>query len=1685
MGEGSGTLTELHHTPSPEAQQTSPTATSSQSLPPITTATIPIIIPTDIPQLRKYTERARIAQSSALPTAADEPASAIEDDRQGEACPTVSGLEAEHEKANITKTSTLPSDSTPRDLEITILKARIKHLEDRDGGDDDPYGEDGTIKERRLETGEEAAIERSTEKGSDDTEEMVNVLTSLDAASVLSSGVQVSVPTAAEVVIVSISPAGEIHPISVPTGSCVVPTASSIFTTAIVDTPYTRWKGKEKMVKSETPKKKKLQEQMDVQMARQLDEEMARDAQRMNEQIARDAKIARIYAEEELQMMIDGLYRSNEMIAKHLHEYDQAATELKIGEKIELINELVKYQDHHKSILKYQAQQCKPLSKRQHREFYMLVLKSHAGWKAKHFKWMTLEEIREKFDPVWKQIQDFIPMGSKEEGERFKRKWLNLEHDNAKKVKTTEEVSEEDLKEMMHLVPVEEVYMEALQVKHPIINMEIHTEGQRSYWKITRLGGSTSSYQFFVDMLKHFDREDLNQLWALVKETLNIRQATSNKEKELWVKLKRLYEFDVEDRLWTQTQALMHDPREYPLRKGLAIVMIYNKLQVENYSQMASDLILKIHKNANSPRQRSIPTASDEFPLPEEVPNASEEKFPLLKKRDATAEKFALLMETREKQLLYRTPCPIKGVLRTNHHRTMSRQTRASYVGTILTMIMIVHHSSRLSMSRNHATIKTLYPFDQSPPQEMSIQDMKDLKQPYLDEMKSMINQIQIEDYRNERIDIHYRRECEIKIDELKVNFNVMSIKINKNFIYDDDDDYEESVIPLNEIDSQIPPSIVITTYPPILPIKDPKDSHIMRNEELSTIPEKESDEVIKSSVEDFVPIPSESEDISESDSECDLPSCDDFSPINVLEGKSVTFFNPFFDSNHDFTSCDDESLSDEDNLKDKVKIYSIPLFEFDDEYISSDVNPLFDEVLKDIENKDSYVSNLDEPDLFVTPISDSNEDECFDPGGDVDEINAFDIPLDFEDGYYDSREMLQKLISQREILKGVVQPVSLFPPLSQKDINLKFLRSLPTEWRTHTLIWRNKTYLEEQSLDDLFNHLKIYEAEVKISTFASVSTTSAKIPVFTLPNVDTLSNAVIYSFFASQSNSPQLDDDDLKQIDANDLEEMDLKWQMAMLTIRASYDWSFQAKEEPTNYALMAFTFSSSSSSDNELRDNALLVLKQKFEKAKLERDELQLKLEKFQTSLKNLSQLLASQTNDKTRLGYTTQVFTSSMFDCDEMFSSKTDESLPASPKYDSLVRSVNSFTKFYMYLGFLQLMIRAQVGDLSSHTIKYSSPALTQKVFANIRRVGKGFSRVETPLFEGMIAAQQADDVADEGAIDVNVDVVPALKQRVKKLERKNKVKVSGLKRLRKVGTAQRIKFSADTIMDDQEDASKQGEIIANIDAYEDVILKDVAVVKKTVEIDENADDDELDLAELKEVVKVVTTAKLMTKVVTAASATITAATTLIIAATLTVAPSAARRRNGVVIRDPEETATPSIIIHSEPKSKYKRKGIMVEEPKPLKKQAQIEKEKEDNAVLRYQALKRKPQTEAQARKNMMIYLRNMAGFKMDYFKGMSYDDIRLIFDKYFNSNIVPNNDDDVYTKATPLSLKIPVVDYEIYSENNKPYFKIIRVNGTHQLFLSFLSLLGNFDREDLEELCFEVDPAEDFKENILRD
>ncbi|GJU58857.1 hypothetical protein Tco_1236623 [Tanacetum coccineum] len=287
----------------------------------------------------------------------------------------------------------------------------------------------------------------------------------------------------------------------------------------------------------------------------------------------------------------------------------------------------------------------------------------------------------------------------------------------------------------------------------------------------------------------------------------------------------------------------------------------------------------------------------------------------------------------------------------------------------------------------------------------------------------------------------------------------------------------------------------------------------------------------------------------------------------------------------------------------------------------------------------------------------------------------------------------LQKLISQLEI-QGVT--------FSQEDMNLKLLRSLPSEWKTHALIWRNKVEIETISLDDLYNKLKIYELELKDltntsqnsqnvafmssnSTNSNNNTNEADNTAYgvstahtqsSLTSGDNLSDVVICAFPASQPKSAQMSIEDLEQIDPNNLEEMDLQWEMAMLTIRArrfikrtgrqldvngqrvgfdskrtvtiesstenalvaqdgigGYDWSYQAEEEhPTNFALMAHTSSgSSSSSDSEVDScskscvKAYATLKEQYDNLNSDYNKSQFNLVSYKAGLESVEARLA----------------------------------------------------------------------------------------------------------------------------------------------------------------------------------------------------------------------------------------------------------------------------------------------------------------------------------------------------------------------------------------------------------------------------------------------------------------------------
>nr|GEV51517.1 hypothetical protein [Tanacetum cinerariifolium] len=233
---------------------------------------------------------------------------------------------------------------------------------------------------------------------------------------------------------------------------------------------------------------------------------------------------------------------------------------------------------------------------------------------------------------------------------------------------------------------------------------------------------------------------------------------------------------------------------------------------------------------------------------------------------------------------------------------------------------------------------------------------------------------------------------------------------------------------------------------------------------------------------------------------------------------------------------------------------------------------------------------------------------------------------------------------------------------------------------------------------------------------------------------------------------------------------------------------------------------------------------------------------------------------------------------------------------------------------------------VNDLSSHNTKNTSPTLTQKVFANMRRIGKGFSGVDTPLFDGMLTrATLTKQVAnlEQDKIAQAIEITK-LKQRVRRLEKKRQFKSSRLKRLRKVRTAQRVESLADTVMDDQEDASKQGGKIVKLDADEDFTLVDA-------EEDMNAD-------------------------------------------------------------------VQGRLAKSQAKDEAFARQL----------------EAELNANIDWDDVME------QARKNMMIYLKNMVGFKMDFFKEKGEKEIEEEGSKR------KVNDDDEFIEATPLASKVHVVD-----------------------------------------------------------
>nr|GEX57338.1 hypothetical protein [Tanacetum cinerariifolium] len=254
---------------------------------------------------------------------------------------------------------------------------------------------------------------------------------------------------------------------------------------------------------------------------------------------------------------------------------------------------------HLDNIKKYQSLKKKSVSIAQARKNMIIYLKNMAGYKMEHFRGMTYDKVRSIFEREYKKVQTLFKPDKDVEEPKKKR------------------VADETLlqENMLEIVPVSEFKVEALQVKYPIIDWEIHTE----------------------DMLKGFDREDLVALWNLVKEKFSLAVPSVDKEKALWVELKRLFEPDADDVLW-KLQRYMHAPltwkmytdcgvhhvsstkghdifmlteKDDPLSNGVMILMLSGTLQVEEDNEMAIDLVMKIFMEATKPKRRSLDTCSE------------------------------------------------------------------------------------------------------------------------------------------------------------------------------------------------------------------------------------------------------------------------------------------------------------------------------------------------------------------------------------------------------------------------------------------------------------------------------------------------------------------------------------------------------------------------------------------------------------------------------------------------------------------------------------------------------------------------------------------------------------------------------------------------------------------------------------------------------------------------------------------------------------------------------------------------------------------------------------------------------------------------------------------------------------------------------------------------------------------
>ncbi|GJU19754.1 putative ribonuclease H-like domain-containing protein [Tanacetum coccineum] len=547
MGEGSTVPVESHQTPS-RAPTTSQPLLSSPSR-------IPTRQETEVPQ----------PSSPTYTNVADEAAfTSVDVVHEGDAT-TVSSINAGQGSGNIPNPLSCPMihlSQEVKKLEQTVKTSQSRRRIKIVVLDDEESSED-TSKQGRMieEIDQDAGISLVTPtKISSQEYQSKDQLGVLSAAKVLADAAKKNVNTytrrkkavsTASMIFSTakeyVSTAGASMPVST---AGMVQQVNIIIPSSSETTETTKDKGKAIMQESEQPKK--IKKRVQIQMS--LDEELAQKLHEEEQARFNAEQEAKFNAEQEELLAsettedeanppvadidwddVQAQIQADEDLAQKLLEEERE--NLSIEERARLLAELIDKRKKLQAAQRYEAIRNKPQTMSQQRKTMCTYMKNMAGYKMEHFKGKSFYEVKEMFDNVYKQVTSFVPMDSVMEKERTKRAGLNLQEESSKRQKTREgsepteelkadEISQEDLQQMIMVVPVEEVYVEALQVKYPIIDWEVYSEDTRKYWKIIRVGNHTEAYQTFDDMLKKFDRDDLDKLWSLVKERFSSTDPT-------------------------------------------------------------------------------------------------------------------------------------------------------------------------------------------------------------------------------------------------------------------------------------------------------------------------------------------------------------------------------------------------------------------------------------------------------------------------------------------------------------------------------------------------------------------------------------------------------------------------------------------------------------------------------------------------------------------------------------------------------------------------------------------------------------------------------------------------------------------------------------------------------------------------------------------------------------------------------------------------------------------------------------------------------------------------------------------------------------------------------------------------------------------------------------------------------